>query len=260
MENVNEISNVNDSIIFRDTDIYAIQKRVNAFEAMFATAGEAFVVSGCVVSGTAPNNAVSAGIAFIDGKLHRLPAVASVDLGTTKYIKFSSSADSDPRSLSGGGTQNRIKTYLAQVSNTASTFPLQSIPISQATPARKFSDVFAKKSDLDALFTLDAPQLLTINTGYEAGFVTLSPYYRKNKFNEVALTGTIKRTTGGAGIVCVLPVGFRPPQNKHFVVWNQAQDAFGVIRVDTAGQIVVATSVTTGDVWWLDAIRFYTDM
>lgn len=144
MENVLEIVNINNNIVFRDNDIYAIQNRINTVEAMLATIGQAFVVSGCVVSGTAPNNAVSAGVVLLDGKLHTLPAVPVIDLSLTRYIKFLSSTESDPRALSGGGTQNRIKTYLAQISTTPAVNPLQYIEISSFAITKSFDNVLVK--------------------------------------------------------------------------------------------------------------------
>lgn len=199
MEHVIEIANINNAIVFRDNDIYAIQNRVNAIEAMLNTIGEAFIVSGCVVSGTAPNNAISAGIVFLDGKLHSLPAVPTIDLATTKHIKFLSATDSDPRTLSGGGTQNRIKTYLAQVSNSPAVSPLQHIEIDNFTPNKNFGNTVVKKS----LFIEEYADLIpTLQSGWLYLVSSVAPFrVIKNYPRRRQLAGQAIYNGGGTTIL-----------------------------------------------------------
>lgn len=264
MENVIEIININDSIVFRDNDIYAVQNRINALEAMLNTLGEAFVVSGCAVSGTAPNNAVSAGIVFLNGKLHTLPAVATIDLSTAQHIKFLSSTDADPRALSGGGTQNRIKTYLAQISPGIIS---QSIAISQATPARTFADVIAKDSDLTDLLDTISVRVntdLTYNTGWANVFPGVPVKYNKNFFGMVQVAGYAQYNGGGTVSIATLPVGYRPSTVKQFNVagYDASNNPIvGVVEVEATGNMELITpTLASNQKFYLDNVQFYTDM
>jgi hypothetical protein len=213
MEHVLKISNINNAIVFRDNDIYAIQERADALELALKTLGVPFVIEGCVVSGTAPTNAVSAGKVFIDGRTHTLPAIPSIDLSTIKYIKFLSSNDSDPRALSGGGTQNRIKTYLAQVSATDAVAPLQSIAISQEIPAPTFSDIVVKTSE-----TLRTAVLLgSLLSSSWADDSVLYPLSLEKSFRrKVRLSGRVKYNGGGNSTILTLSSQDLLPANPVF--------------------------------------------
>jgi len=263
----NYLNNVpsGDGRYIRIDDLLALQELSFSLEKLFDNFGEPFVISGCVVSGTAPNNAVSAGVVFLDGKIHSLPAVGSVDLGSVKYIRHLSNTASDSRPLFGGGSANVFETYLAQISGTTGSDDY--IEISQGAPAKTVADVIASQSDLTALLATILARTnadLTYNTGWDSYFLGVPAQYNKNSLGFVQVAGVVKHVSGGATVIGTLPSGYRPNIIKRFIVagYNgSGTPVDAVIEVDATGDIELLSPTPAANYYFfLDSISFYTDM
>lgn len=249
----------------RIDDIVALQAQINAIEALFDNL-PAFVINGCVVSGTAPNNAVSAGLVYLNGKVHTFPAVPTIDLSTTKFIEAVPVSASDSRPLFGGGSANTFDNYIARLVTTVSAG--EGIAISQATAAQRYIDVIASKSDLTTavnnlsfVLNLDLP----LESAWEAFFGASFPAkYNKNASGFVQVTGAVRHTGGGSQTIAFLPVNFRPYVLKRLpLVGNSGGGTlinFMAEIIPATGAINLLQSVNTNDVVYLDNISFYTTM
>jgi hypothetical protein len=232
-------------------DLATLQAYSEAIDKLLTDFNTPFVVSGCVLTALAfPNFAVSEGIVLLNGKLHTLPAIASLNLTSPKYICYLSNTPTDSRPLFGGGTANIFETYLAQA---ASTIPVTGDYITIGAggahlPAR-FSDVVAG---------IEAPITLSLTP---VQFSEVSPVrYRKNKQGLVKLSGAAqKMQNNGANIVATLPIGYRPSQIKNFAITEDAY-IFAAATVYTNGEIWVNPTAALNKIYWLDGISFYTDM
>ncbi len=196
-------------------DLATLQAYGFAMDKLLTDFNTPFVLSGGVLTPlTYPNFAVSEGIVLLNGKLHTLPAITSLNLASPKYIAYLSNTQSDARPLFGGGTANVFETYLAQVMNLppvtgdyivigAEGFPL---------PTR-FADLSVRLADTIHTDTPLAPFLTS-------SWIDYAPIYplsiRKSFRQEAQLIGRAKYNGGGnANIAQILGIAYLP-ERPHF--------------------------------------------
>lgn len=113
-------------------------------------------------------------------------------------------------------------------------------------PAVKFRGILKALKDIIAWLKADdeawiTPTLLNSWTDWAAAFDT--PAYYKDKSNVVHLKGLARNGTATSGTVLFnLPSGYRPAKEKIFV--TVSNDAFGQIRIQTDGDVVIQTGST----------------
>lgn len=102
-----------DGTIVRLDDLLALQELALVLEKILEDFNEPCILYGCVMSSTA----ITAGLVFLNGKVHILPAT-TFNFFAGGYIQFLSSTMEDYRGVYTSGTEARFVRYLAQVSLT----------------------------------------------------------------------------------------------------------------------------------------------
>lgn len=107
------------------------------------------------------------------------------------------------------------------------------------------------------VLTAQAPSLQTPTPGANWTISTGGKYW-KNQFREVWVKGQWTATSNSAANLFVLASGFLPLETRRFNVVRSRSGAFTsqTVFVDTSGNVTPDPSVQTGDIYFLDAIRF----
>jgi hypothetical protein len=237
------LTDLGDGIELMDDDLGALQITLQAIQDMFGQLSAAFIVSGCVVSGVAPNNNVSAGVVFIDGKLRSLPAQTGLNLGSTRFIVADTDVDEIDRALFLGGTQKRFSAKRAKIQDNPPGGGLQSIGISTTTEGTKlFEGLVYKKSTLDSLLNAD-----WVSAGINGNFSSLPTqdidFEVKKKDGIVFFRGGIINSSGNqlaSGTTAfTLPVGYRPSGARQFNLITENGTKFANIVIGSNGVGVI---------------------
>ena len=262
MENLKFPTGANQGRRPRNEDFIALQELNFASEKVFNHIGAAFIVEGCEITGASPNNDISAGIVFIDGKLRTLPAQTGIDLSSTKYIVAETDLDHDTRPLFSGGAFDSLVAKRAKIAASAAIPPLQSIAMIEGSEGDGF---------ISALF--QAPDFTEITT-YQGSWVHLGvgfsrSLYRKHKdgFVELFINAKISSTPASYTNVNVftLPAGFRPASTVEiFANYTNGASTLltKILSLTSAGMLMASGSgnfnVTTSNFQSLTAyLSFY---
>ncbi|NJM93280.1 MAG: hypothetical protein HC842_00235 [Cytophagales bacterium] len=202
-------------------------------------AGDSFILSGCLLSGTGGNYAISSGYVYIDGRVRRFDAVSGIST-LPRYI-IGVKVEESIRDFQLGGSFPVVDNYKAELSSTPGDGSFIAVEL---TGSKRFYDsVLKTKLGINLKANISQPSWTNLTPAFSSGVtVHQALQCRVNTLGYLELRGMIYSVAQPNGVITTLPVGFRPagwPRLLGVAAFGEAPFNQLVVEIQPNGAIVL---------------------